>query len=128
MATPEGMRFGIYDARRKSGAWVGLNERGADFVVKDYRLKEGADQVTVDYAGGAHTLVLKQARVAAAKPVPVDAAPAPTATAAPPPLALSSASLLPAEKARLDALALQVQRRIAQERAAARQPKPPPAR
>jgi len=71
MSMPDGMRFSIYDPTKKSATWVRLNERGTPFLVHDYKVVDGADQVKIDYQGSTLTLGLKAAKITAmAAPVP----------------------------------------------------------
>jgi hypothetical protein len=65
MNMPDGMRFSIYDPARKSATWVRLNERGSPFLVHDYKMVDGADQVKIDYQGTTLTLGLKAAKITA---------------------------------------------------------------
>lgn len=63
MSTPEGMLFSIYDPAKKSAVWLGLNESGRNYVVRQHQLINGADQVTVEYGGSNLTLSLKAAKI-----------------------------------------------------------------
>jgi hypothetical protein len=65
MATPEGLRFSIFDPSKKSANWVRVNERGLPYVVRQYSVVDGSDQVKVDYQGSTLTLGLKTAKIAA---------------------------------------------------------------
>jgi hypothetical protein len=66
MVLAGGERFSIYDTAKKKATWVGLNEKGNQFVVRSYRVVGGrTDQITVDYAGGTLVLSLKEGKTTA---------------------------------------------------------------
>src|SRR5882724_9082574 len=65
MNMPDGMRFSIFDPAKKSATWVRANERGLPFLVHDYGVVDGSDQVKVDYQGNTLTLGLKTAKIGA---------------------------------------------------------------
>ncbi len=75
MRLPDGMRFSIYDPAKKSATWVRLNERGSPFLVRDYSVVDGSDQVKIDYQGSTLTLGLKAAKIAAMSAAPMTVAP-----------------------------------------------------
>jgi hypothetical protein len=75
MRLPDGMRFSIYDPAKKSATWVRLNERGSPFLVHDYNIVDGSDQVKIDYQGSTLTLGLKAAKIAAMSATPMTVAP-----------------------------------------------------
>ena len=110
MASSEGTSFCIYDTAKKKDFWVGLNETGHDFVVKE--ADSASDAVTVDYQGRSLHLALKTAKVESSGP-------ASAATGAPRPgpgnNPLASTVVVnptPAdEQRRLDAVAQEVRRR-----------------
>jgi hypothetical protein len=129
LATPGGERFSIYNTARKTATWVGLNEKGGQFVVRSHRVVGGnTDQITVEYQGSTLTLALKSPKIAAA---PIPAAPIfgqplgmiPTGNA---PVVQGNAPNLPAG-ASLDEWAAEVQRRRAlrQQSAPPGSPAPP---
>jgi hypothetical protein len=64
MATADGASFCIYDTAKKKATWVGLNESGQDFVVKE--AGPDADSVTVDYQGRSLHLTLVASKVSSA--------------------------------------------------------------
>ena len=66
MSTSEGTEYCIYDAVKKSSAWVSLNETGNGFVVK--AADPSGDSVTVEYQGRTLKLALRTAKVASAGP------------------------------------------------------------
>jgi hypothetical protein len=49
MATADGVQYCIYDTASKKSTWVGLNEGGHNFTVK--QAVPNSDQVAVDYQG-----------------------------------------------------------------------------
>ncbi len=63
MSTPDGVRYCIYDPAKKSGTWVGVNERGNAFVVRQADPQHQA--VTVQADGRTVRLVLRASKVAA---------------------------------------------------------------
>ncbi len=102
MGVPGGFAYCIYDTAKKTSAWVGLNERGNDFVVKS--ADPAKESVTVDFQGRSLQLVLRTAKVASS-----GAAAGPQA-----PAVASSVVLNPSmadEQRRLDAVAQEVRRR-----------------
>lgn len=105
MSLSGGTAYCIYDTAKKTGVWVGLNEKGNDFTVKS--ADPAGDSVMVDYQGRSIRLVLRTARVAS-----LGSAPA----AGPPgnPALTSSVVFNPTpadEQKRLDAVAAEVRRR-----------------
>ncbi len=103
MGIPGGYAYCIYDTTKKTSAWVGLNERGNDFVVK--AADPAKESVTVDFQGRSLQLVLRTSKVASA-----GAAPGPSAASA----VASSVVVNPSmadEQRRLDAVAQEVRRR-----------------
>ncbi|HVU23522.1 MAG TPA: hypothetical protein VHE13_05300 [Opitutus sp.] len=104
--------FSIYDTARKSSDWVGLNESGHPYTVRNY--DEAHDTVTVDFQGRSLTLALHTAKVAAA-PVTLPATPAGMVIPPPsqqPPGGPAVLHPTPAdEKRRLEAIAAEVNRR-----------------
>ena len=68
MATPDGLRFCIYDSAKKSSRWVGLNESsdGARYVVKS--ADPDRETVSVQSDGRIMTLALRKPKVASAGP------------------------------------------------------------
>jgi hypothetical protein len=108
MVTPDGPYFSIFDPARKSATWLKLNEQGRPFVVRNYRVVGGSDQVTVDYQGSSLTLTLKTAKVSSA---PAGA----MVAMVPPPMASGpETNPVPAnDAARLQAVAEDIQKRRA---------------
>jgi hypothetical protein len=114
MAIGDGYMFSLYDTARKTSSWVKLNDRGHDFVVKNYDAQR--DVVTIDYQGRSLNLTLRTAKVVSA-PV-VQTAPAASALTSPPspaPQPIGGPVVLnptPAdEQRRLEAIAAEVNRR-----------------
>lgn len=74
----QGSRFCIYDTARKTSVWVGLNEKGYDFVIKSQDAAK--DTVTIEQGGRTFPLKLRDAKIAAgpamAMPMPGPGAPA----------------------------------------------------
>ena len=106
MGTGGGFAYCIYDTAKKTSSWVGLNEKGNDFVVRS--ADPAHESVTVDYQGQTLKLVLHTAKIASSGLAPV-AQPA-TAVA-------SSVVVNPSmadEQRRLDAVAEEVRRRRAE--------------
>lgn len=66
MPTPQGTSYCIYDSAKKKDVWVGLNEKGNEFVVRS--ADATTDSVTVDYQGRSLHLVLRTAKVASSGP------------------------------------------------------------
>jgi|GEM_PF-1262209 len=113
MTTPEGLLFSIYDPTKKSAAWLGLNETGHNYVVRQHQLVGGNDQVTVDYMGSSLTLSLKAAKIALGQPTNFFP---PGGGSQPNPSLTQSVVLNPTpadQAARLQAVAEEVQRRRA---------------
>jgi hypothetical protein len=106
MATSQGVAYCIYDTAKKTSAWVGLNERGNDFVVK--AADAASESVTVDFQGRSLRLVLRTAKVASSGVAGGPGSPGnPTAVT-------SSVVVNPSpadEQRRLDAVAQEVRRR-----------------
>ena len=122
MATPDGLRFAIYEPALQKGSWVKANETGFGFVVRSY--DAGKSAVTVDYQGRPQTLTLKEARFDGT------VAPAPMMPGAPgqvrPAAGTGGAPAItanPAEEAkRLEQVANEVRRRRAARQAATQNP------
>lgn len=108
MATAEGPRYCIFDTARKTSTWVGLNERGYDFLVKSQDTRGDADAVTVLVQGRTLHLTLRSAKVASALAAVPPGMPSP-------PTAITQSVVVnptPADEARrLEAVAAEVQRR-----------------
>jgi hypothetical protein len=106
MENSTGYAFCIYDTAKKTSTWVGLNERGNDFVVKE--ADPTHETVTVDFQGQSLRLVLRTAKVASTGP----------AQAPQPPTAVTSSVVvnpsMAEEQRRLDAVAEEVRRRRAE--------------
>ena len=56
-------QFSIFDPAKQKGTWVGLREKGNDFVVTGFEV--GANNVTVDYQGRSLSLELQKAKITA---------------------------------------------------------------
>jgi len=114
METRAGMSFCIFDPARKASAWVRLNEKDHDFVVKLYDANN--ETVTVDHSGRVFTLALRAVKVAssgqASSPAPL---PSPSMPSMPTAITQSVvANPTPAdEQRRLEAVASEVRRRRA---------------
>jgi len=109
MTTPEGTRYCIYDTTKRTSQWVGLNEKGQDFVVKSQDSNSATEAVTVLVQGRTMHLTLHTARVASA------GAPMPAAVGAPNNAPAQASAVLNPTNAdnarRLEAVAAEVQRR-----------------
>jgi hypothetical protein len=107
MSTSQGVAYCIYDTAKKSSAWVGLNEKGNDFVVK--AADPAGESVTVEFQGRSLKLLLRTAKVASAGPAGGGGQPVPA-----PGAVANSVMLNPSpadEQRRLDAVAQEVRRR-----------------
>ena len=101
MSTPQGMQFCIYDTTKKLSTWVGLNEKGNEFVVKSQ--DPAHDAISVVYQGRTMNLELRTAKVASS-----GIASAPTLNAS----ALNPGAPPPADDAqKIQAIAAEVARR-----------------
>jgi hypothetical protein len=119
MGVPGGFAYCIYDTAKKTSTWVGLNERGNDFIVKS--ADPAKESVTVDFQGRSLQLVLRTAKVASS-----GAAAGPQAA----PAVASSVVLNPSmadEQRRLDAVAQEVRRRRLERERAVQNTVPGPA-
>ncbi len=130
MTTSKGTMFAIYEPSKKDASrWVGLNEAGPGYVVREYRIVDGEDRVKVDFQGQRLELMLKKARVTAGA-VPRTGPTQPPATTES--LAkqglpgIPTESLLPGEKAKFQMLASQVRVRMARQKQAGEQANPTP--
>ena len=106
MGTGHGFAYCIFDTAKKTSAWVGLNEKGNEFVVRS--ADPAHESVTVDYQGQTLKLVLHTAKVTSAGPAPY---------VQPPTAVTSSVVVNPSmadEQRRLDAVAEEVRRRRAE--------------
>jgi hypothetical protein len=113
MGTSDGAQYCIYDSTKKKDVWVGLNETGHDFVVKNADPNE--DRVTVEYQGRILRLDLHVAKVASSGTA---AAPSYVTSQT---LAVTNPS--PAdEQRRLDAVAQEVRRRRMERERAIQEP------
>jgi hypothetical protein len=111
--------FGLYDPAKNKGEWVGLNEKGADFVVKSH--DASAHTVTVEFQGRTLNLALKQAQISsvAAMPTPAPGAGGGNQTAVIKPTQADEAR-------RLETIAAEVRRRRALRQSATTGTTPPP--
>lgn len=101
--------FNIYDPATKSSSWVGLNESGQPYTVKNF--DAATERVTVEYQGRSLALVLQRPKIVAA---PVTAAPAGPPSKTPTPMPAAVLNPTPADEARrLEAVAAEVRRRRA---------------
>jgi hypothetical protein len=117
METSEGVLYRIHDPAKKTGTWVKLNERNADFDVLAKQHDGDQKTLTIEHQGKTLTLAAREAKVvssgsaAAARPpvlTPVQTNVAPAVT--------QSVVLNPTpadEQRRLDAVAAEVARRRA---------------
>lgn len=104
MSTPEGTRYCIYDPAKKSGAWIGVNERGNSFVIKAADLAHQA--VTVQSEGRTVRLELRTAKMGALGAPAAPGIPGgPGASAAPNAAAANKPTSPTEEAARLAAVA-----------------------
>jgi len=126
METAGGVQYRLYDPAKKSGIWVKLNERNADFGVVAKQHDSAKEILTIDYQGKTLTLPVRKAKVVssgnAAQAAPPTVAAAPSSV----PAAVTQAVVLnptPAdEQRRLDAVAAEVARRRALREQAAHGP------
>ena len=117
METSEGLQFRIHDPAKKTGMWVKLNERNADFDLTAKLHDTGQQTLTIEYQGKTLTLEERKSKVvssgAAAQAMPPPAAPVQTNV---PPAVTQAVVLNPTpadEQRRLDAVASEVARRRA---------------
>jgi hypothetical protein len=68
VATKHGNLFAIFDPTKRQSLWVGLNEQGSDFVVRNYDANN--EMITVDYQGRTLTLPMKASKVESLGPLP----------------------------------------------------------
>jgi hypothetical protein len=61
MATADGVEYCIYDTASRKSTWVGLNEGGHNFTVK--QAVPNSDQIAVDYQGRIFQLEMHTAKV-----------------------------------------------------------------
>ncbi|MGC4072023.1 MAG: hypothetical protein QM760_05815 [Nibricoccus sp.] len=117
MASPDGLRFGIYEPASQRGSWVKVNEPGQGYVVKAF--DAGRSSVSIEYQGRVQTLTLKEAKfdgtIAAA---PLIATGGPQVRPAVAPGAPATASNPAEEAKRLEQVASEVRRRRAARQAA----------
>jgi hypothetical protein len=117
METAGGVQYRLYDPAKKSGIWVKLNERNADFGIVAKQHDSAKEMLTIEFQGKTLTLPVRKAKVVssgnAAQAVPPTVAQAPSNV----PAAVTQAVVLnptPAdEQRRLDAVAAEVARRRA---------------
>lgn len=117
METAGGVQYRLYDPAKKSGIWVKLNERNADFGIVAKQHDSAKEMLTIEFQGKTLTLPVRKAKVVssgnAAHAVPPAVAQAPSNV----PAAVTQAVVLnptPAdEQRRLDAVAAEVARRRA---------------
>ena len=125
METAGGVQYRLYDPAKKSGIWVKLNERNADFGIVAKQHDIAKEMLTIEFQGKTLTLPARKAKVVssgnAAQAVPPAVAQAPSNV----PAAVTQAVVLnptPAdEQRRLDAVAAEVARRRALREQAAQQ-------
>ncbi|MBI5688567.1 MAG: hypothetical protein HZC55_00610 [Verrucomicrobia bacterium] len=116
----DGMQFRLHDPARKSGVWVRLNERNAEFDVVARQHDELQKTLTVEHQGKTLTLAMREPKVvsagnAGAMPAPPPV-PAPVPTPNVLPAVTQSVVLNPTaadEQRRLEAVAAEVARRRA---------------
>ncbi len=112
MATPEGLRFAIYEPATQKGNWVKQGETGFGYVVRNY----DADRLTasVEYQGRVQALVIKEAKFDGTAVAMAPTAAAGGARPGAPAVANNSAE----EAKRLEQVANEVRRRRAARQAA----------
>ncbi|MEY2881110.1 MAG: hypothetical protein RLZZ15_3490 [Verrucomicrobiota bacterium] len=115
MDLPDGRRFRIIDAQKKTGVWIGLNELEPklNFVIKQHDPSGPRDTITVEQAGRSFTLQLREGKVVSSGAA---------GSMVPPPMSNVPAAVTNAvvvnpspadEQARLDAVVAEVARRRA---------------
>lgn len=115
ITTPTGVLFGLYDRTKQTGAWVGKDEKDADFVVKSY--DPASDMLSVDYHGQKFNLTLSSSKIGSAAPsVPFVVAGAPGTRQAG---GVTPAVARVDDQRRLEAIAAEVRRRRALRQSAA---------
>ena len=101
ITTKDGALFGLYDRTKQIGAWVGKEEKGADFVVHSFN--PGTDMISFDYQGQKFNLPLVSSKISASVQGAV----------MPPPGATPAAVATGADQQRLESIAAEVRRRRA---------------
>lgn len=118
METGEGRLFRIHDPAKKTGTWIKMNEKNADFDILAKQHDIDQDTLTIEHQGKTLTLAERKPKIvssgaaAAAMPPPIQA-PAPSNVA---PAVTQAVVLNPTpadEQRRLDAVAAEVARRRA---------------
>jgi hypothetical protein len=69
MATPDGLRFCIFDAAKKTSKWVGLNDAGAGVPYLVKSADPDHDTVSVSSDGRLLTLTLRRPKVETSQPL-----------------------------------------------------------
>ena len=114
ITTKDGVLFGLYDRTKQIGAWVGKEEKGADFVVHSFN--PGTDMISFDYQGQKFNLPLVSSKISTTASV--------SGVVIPPP-GVTSATVAPgADQQRLESIAAEVRRRRALRQNAAPQVAP----
>jgi len=121
-----GVQYRLYDPAKKSGIWVTLNARNADFGVVAKQHDSAKETLTIEYQGKTLTLPVRKAKVVSSGNAGQAVPPAAVPVQANVPAAVTQAVVLnptPAdEQRRLDAVAAEVARRRALREQAAQQP------
>jgi hypothetical protein len=115
----DGLQFRLHDAAKKTGVYVRLNERNAEFDVVVKQHDAAQNTLTIEHQGRTHTLALRVAKVVSAGSAPAmmpqpPMAPSPPSNVAP--AVTQSVVLNPSpadEQRRLEAVAAEVARRRA---------------
>jgi hypothetical protein len=128
MDVGSGLQFRLFDPAKKTGVWVKLNERNAEFDVTAKQHDEAQKTLTIEHQGRTLTLALREAKVVSAgsagmiPPTPAIPAPPPTPNVSPAVTQTVVLNPTPAdEQRRLEAVAAEVARRRALREQAAQQ-------
>jgi hypothetical protein len=108
--------FAIYDVQRRSSTWVHLHEVGPGFVVQEYKIVAGVDQVVVQFQGVTQRLMLKSSRTGASErgggPLLTGGQSSQVSNDTPNLPGIPEGELLPRESDRIKLLAAQIQARM----------------
>jgi hypothetical protein len=117
--TAEGVQFRIFDPAKKTGTWVKLNERNAEFdvLIKQHDDSQKIPTLTIEHQGRTLTLAMREAKIVSSGSAAQAMPPPPMPQPANVPPAVTQAVVLnptPAdEQRRLEAVAAEVARRRA---------------
>ena len=117
IATKDEVLFGLYDRTKQIGAWVGKEQKGADFMV--HAFDPGSDTVSFEYQGQKFNLTLASSKVSMA--VPTGTLQLPSQPGVNPVVVTALPS---GDQGRLEAIASEVRRRRALRQGAASQAAP----